>query len=225
MQTWSGPNTSAVSTPARKHITIILSVFSLVGLVIGFAVGGLTHPKASPTGTTNPTQKPTIPVQVTTTPTPTATQPPDIILGPPSFTNYSITESVTSSSPYTVKIQAMDKKKQAVHTADITCKLWLVADIPARLVLDPKTLTNTDNIKNPITGTLEGHPQIQVTEIVDGLTFDPTTPQTAPCDANGQYTWKYSLASTVLPGKYELVILADWKGKHFNWSWADITVK
>lgn len=223
MQTWSGQNTGGVSAPTRKLVTTILVAFSLAGLVIGFAVGGLTHPQSTPTGNTGPVQKPTVTAQTTATVPPTATLPPDVVLGLPMFTSYSTTESATGNTHYTVKIQANDKKKKPVHSGDITCKLWLVQQIPDNQILniDPKVLKNVTNLVAPIQGTLNGQPVVEV----PGLLFDKPGAQTTTCDDNGQTTWKYTIVPTLPPGIYDLVILTDWKGRHYNWSWVNITIK
>jgi hypothetical protein len=224
MQTWSGQNASSIVSPSRKLIITILSVFSLAGLVIGFTIGGLTHPKSNPTGNTGPVQKPTIAAHTTATATPTATLPPTVLLGFPEFSSTpTTTESATDGTQYTVSMQAVDKQKKSVHSSDVTCKLWLVANIPDHQNLDiaQTTLKAVDNLKAAITGTVNKIPSPELPY----LNFDATTDQTVHCNANGQATWKYTIATAALPGNYDLVILADWKGAHWNWSWVNITIK
>lgn len=224
MQTWSGQNAGEAVSPTRKFITTVLTIFSLAGLVIGFAVGGLTHAPSNTANTTGPTKKPTIIAQTTVTATPTATPEPDVILGLPQFNPYPTSpESATGGTQYTVTMQAVDKKKKPVHSNDVTCKLWLVQQIPANqlLVIDSKILKNVSSLTTTIPGTLNGQPEPELTY----LTFTDPASQTTKCGSNGQATWKYTIAPTAVPGSYELVILADWKGVHYNYSWADITIK
>lgn len=228
MQTWSGQNAAGASSPTRKFITTVLIVFSLAGLVIGFTVGGLTHPKTTTTGSVNPITKPTVAVQVTATATATPTQPPNIVLGPPTFNPAPTSpESAASGTTYTVGLQAVDKQNKPIHSSDITCKLWLIQQIPGnqKLIISADALKNVDNLTNPIPATLSTSKQ-PVTEVMGALTLDATTPhQTMNCTADGQATWKYTIAPTVPPGTYDLVILTDWKGVHYNWRWFDIKIQ
>ena len=223
MQLWSGQNAAGATTPTRKFITTVIGVFSLAGLVIGFAVGGLTHPQANQPANTNPTNKPTIVAQSTPTTAPTSTPPPDIALGVPQLTTYSITETATGNTQYTATMQAVDKKGKSVHSADITCKLWLIPQITGdqKLNIDPKILKNISGLNAAIPATLNGQP---VAELPYLIFADPAT-QATKCNANGQATWKYNIAPGAVPGKYELVTLADWKGVHYNWGWNDIVIK
>lgn len=227
MQAWSGQPPSGALSPARKIITTAIIVCSLVGLVAGFAVGGLTSTKArQPTGNTGPLKKQTRVVQTTVTTTPTPTPPPDIVLGFPQFKPYPTpTESATGGTVYTVGMQAVDKLNKPVNSADVTCKLWLIQQLQPtqKLDIDTNTLKAVTNLKNPIQGTVTGTPQ--PVPDVNGLTFVSTTPQTANCGADGQIKWQYSIAPTVTPGPYDLVILADWEGKHYNWYWTNITIQ
>lgn len=227
MQTWSGQNAGGAFTQKRRLITTIVLSFSLVGLIAGFAIGGVTAPKSPTTAAITPVAKPTKVVQPTATPTPSPTSAPDITLGFPKFTEQPASpESATGATTYTVTMQAVDKQNKPVHSTDVVCKLWLVQQIPAHhtLDIDTKTLKNVNNISNPITGSVDKQPAPEVAGALSMV--DPTgTPQTTHCDANGQATWKYTIAATVQPGKYDLVILADWKGIHFNWSWVNITIK
>ncbi len=227
MQAWSGRPPAGTLSPTRKLLTTILVAFSLTGLIAGFALGGLTASRSrSTTSDTGPVKKQTPVVQKTVTATPTPTPPPVVLLGFPQFKPYPApTESATSTTPYTVGMQAVDKQNKPVHSGDVTCRLWLIQQLQPgkKLSIDSATLKSIDNLKSPIQGTVSGTPQT-VPE-VNGLTFDPTTPQTTLCDANGQVTWKYSISATVPPGPYALVILADWQGKHYNWYWTNITIQ
>ena len=37
--------------------------------------------------------------------------------------------------------------------------------------------------------------------------------------------WNYTVAQSVDPGTYYLMVLTDWDGVHFNWSWVNMTIK
>lgn len=223
MQTWSGQNTGGASSPTRKLVATVLIVFSLAGLVIGFAVGGLTRPQPTTSNITNPPPKQTVAVQATSTPTPTPTTPPAVVLGLPQFVQFpTTTESISGGTTYTVNMQAVDKQKKPVNSADVVCKLWLVQQIPANKKLDiDKDTLKVDNVGNPIQGMVNKQP---VPEMVNYLSFDSTTPQLTHCDEDGKASWKYQISPAAQPGDYSLVILADWKGVHYNWSWANITI-
>lgn len=222
MQTWSGQNVGGLLSPSRKFLTITLSAFSLAGLIIGFAVGGLAHPKAASTNTTGSVKQPTVIVHATATPPPTATTAPVVVLGFPQFNPFPTSpESAAGGTQYTVSMQAVDKQnKPVVHASDITCKLWLVQQIPAKQILniDKNTLKAVNNLDQPIQGSINNQPAPELPYLV----FDANTKQTTQCNANGQATWKYTISPTAPPGNYELVILADWKGVHYNWYWVDI---
>lgn len=227
MQAWSGHPSAGTLSPARKLLMTTLVAFSLAGLIAGFALGGLTAPRSrATTGSTGPVKKQIPVAQNTTTATPSPTPPPVILLGFPQFKPYPApTESAAGGTLYTVGMQAVDKQGNPVNSADVTCKLWLIQQLQPnqKLTIDSATLKAVAGLQNPIQGTISGTPQ-PVPEI-PGLTFDATTPQTARCDTNGQITWKYSIAGTVPPGPYALVILADWQGRHYNWYWTNITIQ
>jgi flagellar basal body-associated protein FliL len=229
MQTWSGQNPGGTLSSTRKLLTIVIVAFSLAGLIAGFAIGGLTGSKPTTTtaGTPGPRPKQTVAVQNTVTVTPKPTVQPIVKLDPPKTLNISATaQKADGTTSYTLTIQVIDKQnKQPVHAPGITCKAWLVQRIPAgqKMDIDTNTLKAVTSLTTtPIQGTLNpgGQP---VTEI-SGLTFVSPTTQTAPSNADGQVTWKYTIAPTVAPGDYDLVILTDWQGVRFNWSWDDITI-
>lgn len=214
-------------SPKQKIPATILLVFSLAGLVAGFAFGGFTGHKAPPT-TSNigPKKTPTTIVRSTVTVTPDPT-PENITPGYPQFSPFPApTESATSGTEYTVGMQVFDKQAtpQPIHSPDVTCRVWLVKQIPSgqKLSIDDKTLATVSNLTAPIQGTINGQPD---PEIAGGLVFDSTTPQTALCNASGQMTWKYKIAPTVTAGTYDMVLLADWEGKHYNWYWTEITIQ
>ncbi len=223
MQTWSGPNTGGTNASVRKLTLYTLLGFSLAGLIAGFVFGGFVHSTPTQVNTPGPIAKttPTAPItsHIVLTPTPEVILP----LGLPLFQTYpKSTESLADRATYSVGIQVINHNQQPVHASDITCKAWLVQQIPQdkSLHIDPNTLKDVNNLTNPIAGTIDNTPAPEV----GGLVFDPTTPQTGLCDANGQMTWKYTLAPTLAPATYDLVVLTDWKGKHYNWSWVNIKI-
>jgi len=226
MQTWSEQHPRGPVSAARKFPTTILLFFSLAGLIAGFAFGGLNGSKAHPTtGNTGPVKKPSPVVQTTVTVTPTVQ--PIVKLNPPDTLNLSTaTQKADGSTNYSITIQTIDTNKNAIHAANITCKLWLVQQIPDGKILniDSTLLKSVNNLISPIPGTVVGTNQ-PVSEIPSSLNFTTATPQTALCNANGQMTWNYTIAATVPPGKYDLVYLTDWQGVHFNWSWDSITIQ
>lgn len=222
MQTWSSQNMGGISSPVRKLASYSLLFFALAGLIAGFAFGGFSN-RSHTTGNTGPARKQTPVVHITNTVTPTPTQPPDVELGIPSTVNLSASIlKADGATTYTLHIQAIDKHKQAVHSPDITCKVWLMQQVPDKqtLSIDKNTLKAVNNLANPITGTINNTPAPEV----GGLNFDTTTPQTHLCDAKGQMTWKFTVTPGVPPGDYDLVILTDWKGIHYNWSWDHVTI-
>lgn len=207
-----------VNGPSRSIAVLAVIFFALSGLISGFAVGGFLHSRAgqsstSGAGTTSEGQ--------TTKPSSTHTSHPTPLGFP--LMNVSNTLERANSTTYTVTTQAVNKQNQPVHASDITCKLWLVKRIPSNTILDipVSILQDVNAIQNPITGTVNG----RSFEEVNALTFDSSTPQTHFCSANGQFTWKYQLSSSVEPGDYDLVVLTDWNGVRYDWSWRDIDIK
>jgi len=216
------------ASPKQKIPATILLVFSLAGLIAGFAFGGFTGHKAPPTTNTKPTKTPTTIARATVTVTPDPT-PENITPGYPQFNPFPTpTESATGGTEYTVGMQVADKQAtpQPIHSPNVTCRVWLVKQIPSdqKLSIDDKTLVTVSNLTAPIQGTLTPSNQPDP-EIAGGLVFDQTTPQTALCNASGQMTWKYQIAPTVAAGTYDMVLLADWEGKHYNWYWTPVTIQ
>lgn len=218
MQAWSGQNIGGVSSPTRKLLTIILSAFSLAGLVIGFAVGGFTHPRSATPNPVNPIKQVTVVVHATATTTPTATTG-DLPLDPPTITTYTFSEKADGTTSYTLSAQPLYKDPQRpIDTASITCRLWLTKDLDkTNAALKAKNYAVLKKI-NDLDQPLEE-------EVANGLTFTAPSLQVQPCVANGPTTWTYTLSQTVKPGSYYIYILADWKGIHFNWNARLIQVK
>jgi serine/threonine protein kinase len=218
----SGPVLVQARVPNMRLLLIVVLPIAILFVALGssgliyLAVGNKhSTPRDSTLGT----------VHVAASVTPTSTLQPMVPLGFPQFTPIPTTlESATGGIGYSVAMQVVDKSSgKPVHASDITCKAWLVQQIPAGqfLSLDENTLKNVNNLTSPITGTINNKPAPEVA----GLTFDLATPQTGFCNTNGQRTWKYTLVSTVPLGNYDLVILADWRGAHWNWSYTNITIQ
>lgn len=207
-----------VNGPSRSIAVLAVILFALSGLISGFAVGGFLHSRSGQSGTSGAG---TTSEGQTTKPSSTHTSHP-IPLGFPQI-NVSNADEKANGTTYILTTQAIDKQNQPVHASDITCKLWLVQRIPDHKILDipVSTLKDANAIQNPITGFVNG----RTFEEVNGLNFDSSTPQTHLCNANGQFTWKYQVSSSVEAGDYDLVVLTDWNGVHYDWSWININIK
>jgi hypothetical protein len=217
MQTLSGQNPRRAVSATRKFTTTIVLVFSLAGLIAGFAFGGLTGTKVHPTpANTGPVKKQTPIVQATVTPTPTAT-PVDIQLGVPTIIKSSFSETADGATNYTLSAQPIDKTNQSITAADVTCRLWLTTDTSAT---NTALSANGYAFLKNINGFNQPFPQ----EAANSMNFTTPSTQLQPCAVSGPTTWTYTLASTVQPGTYYLYVLADWKGKHYNWNSIQIKV-
>ncbi len=222
MQTLYRKNPTKLSPQTRKIATGAILLFALSGLISGFAVGAFVHLKPA-TGTTHNTGSGTKPIaQNTRTPVITSTLTP-VKLGWPVFQQpFTFRQIANGTTFYTVTIQVVDRSIDAshgnpVHATGITCKIWLTKDANVSGNIQTGNdgrLKSVDTINQPFPG-----------EIVGALNFDPSTQQVRLSDANGQATWKYTISTSVDPGSYQLVVLADWNGIHYNWSWANIEIK
>jgi len=215
--------------PQTQAIVITaITLFAISGLLVGFAVGAFVRPqnqtptakRSGPSVTTKPTAKPTL------SPTP---QP--IVLGCPKIVQFSPTEVINNNLPYTLTVQARDESggtcqttNKPVYQAGITCKLWLIQRIPDgqffQFSNNNDQLKHIDMLSSPLAGTVQNNPFPEV----PGLVFDPTTAQTQACNGQGQGNWKYTISPTTPAGAYSLLVLTDWKGIHFNWSWGNIDI-
>lgn len=222
MQTLYRKNPTKLSPQTRKIATGAILLFALSGLISGFAVGAFVHLRPT-TGTTHTTGSGSTPViQITKTPVLTTTPTP-VKLGWPTFEQpFPYLQIANGTTSYTVTIQAVDQSKDSghgypVHVAGITCKIWLTKDGNVNGNLranNSERLISVNTINQPFPG-----------EITGALNFDPSTQQVQLSDANGQATWKYTIPTSVDPGDYYLVVLVDWQGKHYNWSWVNIVIK
>ncbi len=226
MQAWSGqpPTGTGMGTlsPARKFLTTVLIVCSLIGLIAGFAIGGLTG-RANTTAQT-PIVKPTHTVVSTSqnTPSPTATVALNQTIGDPEILSVAYTEKADGATSYILSAKITDNNKQQPHNitaTDVLCKLWLTQDATATTATlkanNYALLSHINQLQQPIAG-----------EVVNGLTFATSTAsQIQTCGTNGaSTTWTYTLSPTVKAGQYYLFVVADWEGKHFNWYDVNITV-
>ncbi len=88
--------------------------------------------------------------------------------------------------------------------------------------ISTQVLKDVSNLQNPIVGTVKNQPYVEV----PGLTFtDANSPQTHLCTSKGRGTWTYQVTPSVPAGVYDLVVLNDWSGVHYNWSWVQISIK
>jgi hypothetical protein len=217
MQTLSSQHPNPINQQTRKIAIFAILLFALSGLISGFAVGAFTHSKPRISGTTTPASSGTTPVtQITRTINPTM-HPEQ--LGDPVVTHMDYREIADGSTPYTFTSHAVDQSidrhhGKQIYASGITCKLWLQR-IPAGNFVDlPGERLRKLEIQEPLTGD----------EIHDALIFSPGVSQIQSTDANGQVTWQYNVSTSVNPGDYYLVVLMDWQGQYFDWSWRYVTI-
>ena len=214
MHTITGQRTTNNEGTQYRMIAIIaILLFALAGLISGFAVGAFVRPN-QPHQATNPNQPINPPIQGKTgTPTPTPTAILPQLLGVPIIKTSQYSETADGTTSYTFTAQAVDKQQQPIHYAGITCKMWLTHDEKVNNNMPANRLTAIDTLAQPF-------PK----EVVNALIFNSATPSVQQCAA-GQGNWNYNLASSLKSGTYYLVVLTDWSGVHYNWSWSQIIVK
>ncbi len=214
------------NSQVQTIIITAITLFALSGLMVGFAVGVFARPKQS--ASPNVTQHNTIPV-IGHTPTSTPTPGSQVVpLGCPSIDKASSlyqnnTQAADGATVYTLSIQARDKSSgkgcddnnKPVTADGITCRLWLMKQSEDPLKLPDDHLHDINTLNNPLPDNKE---------ITGALAFDPTTPETQPCN-KGVGTWKYRIAPSTEKGTYRLMVLTDWNGTYYNWSWGQIEVK
>jgi hypothetical protein len=222
MQTLSSQPPNHISQQTRKIAVFAILLFALAGLISGFAVGAFVHSKAK-TGTgagtapnTGSVTTPNTKVTHTTVSTTTAEH---VNLDLPVINqgDYSYFQIANGSTNYTFSSQIINKDKNPTQAPDVTCKLWLTkeGDVNSILRADQYSLLRTiDNIQQPF-------PK----EVVGAFNYIAPSQQTQPCAPTGKTSWSYTISQSVDPGTYNLVVLADWKGKSFNWSWVSIEIK
>ena len=233
MQTLSSRRSNSLSPQSRRVATFAVLLFALAGLISGFAVGGFVRPKIGGIGSTGNNNINNPIVQQTKTATPTS--------GPqPVQFNYPIIDHVESpdvptGTTYTLTAHldhVVGRDGQPVHASNLTCKLWLISQVPGdqKVSIPSGILTNVSGINNTFTSQATGRdgnplPDVSYPEIQPGLVFNSSTPQTHSCRTDGEVTWRYQISPQTAPGKYTLVVLYDWSGKHYNWSWVNITIR
>ena len=233
MQTLSSRRSNSLSPQSRRIAVLAILLFALSGLISGFAVGAFVRPKIGGTGSTGGNNNTNI-VQQTKTATPVATPRPQLIHFD-SVDGYTFSE-VANGTTYTLTAhlkQVLGADGQPVRATNLTCKLWLIHRVPGdQGVYVPSDIArNVAAINEPFTidgatlETLTPISGITYQEILDSLNFDGGTLQTHACSTQGEVTWRYQVSPSVTPGKYTLVGLYDWSGKHWTWFWVDIVVR
>jgi hypothetical protein len=213
MQSISGQGPINNLNPQSRTIAVIaIILFALAGLISGFAVGAFIRPGQQQQAN-NQNQTITPPTQgQSNTPTVSHPQRP-LPMGFPVIDDFKYSEIANGSTTYSVLAHAVDKKNQPLHKQGITCKLWLTQDGNVSANMPTSRLKAIDSLNQPFPEEMQG-----------ALNFDTATSQTQACN-NGQGKWNYTLSPSVEDGKYYLVILMDWSGVHYNWSWVQITIK
>jgi hypothetical protein len=220
MQMLSGRGPGGLNAQSRRIAILAILLFGLSGLISGFAVGAFIHPKAAPTtGTTGPGGA-TSPASQTTKSSTKSTSSENVKVGWPILGSgdYTYRETADGTTAYSLSALIV---KEGTHTpiqaTDVTCKLWLTNDGHINDLLSANGYAiprDSAHLSQPFAD-----------EVPNSLTFAAPSKQTQNCAAGIKTKWTYTLSSTVQPGQYFLVVLADWKGQHYNWSWVDITIK
>ena len=220
MQTLSSQHPNNLNPQTRKIALIAILLFALSGLISGFAVGAFGHSKAK-TGpeTAHNTGSGTTPtVRVTHPPVPTTTtEHINLALPVISQGDYSYFQIANGSNNYTFSALIINKNNNPIQASDVTCKLWLTknGDVNSILRADNYAIPRTiDNIQQPF-------PK----EVVGAFNYIAPSQQIQSCAPTGKTSWNYTISQSVDSGTYNLVVLADWKGKSFNWSWVSIVIK
>lgn len=233
MQTLSGRRSNGLSPQSRRIAIFAIILFALSGLISGFAVGAFVRPKIGGTGNNHGGSSITPIVQQTKTATPIS-EPQPVQLPIPTIDHVD-SPNMANGTTYTLTAR-LDKvvggDGQPVHADNLTCKLWLISLVPTnqKVYIPSDILSNVATISTPFSSQAKDQnrnilPNVTYPEIQSGLTFDDSTAQTHSCRTDGEVTWRYRISPQTPPGKYTLVVLYDWSGKHYNWSWVDITIK
>ncbi len=120
------------------------------------------------------------------------------------------TETANGSTSYSFTGLVVNKQNTPVRAAGITCKIWLTKDGNVNSVITDDRLQSASTLDLPFPKEAQGT-----------LIFAASTPQTQMCH-NGQAKWSYQIAPTTETGQYYIVLLTDWNGIHYNWSWVKI---
>ena len=220
MQTLSSQHPNNLNPQTRKIAVVAILLFALSGLISGFAVGAFGHSKAKTgTGTTHNTGSGITPItQVTHTAVSTTTTE-HVNLAEPVIKqgDYSTFQIANGSTNYALSAQIINKNQTLIQVSDVTCKLWLTKEE------DVNSILRADNYAIP--RTIDTIHQPFPKEVVGTFNYIPPSQQIQPCAPTGKTTWSYTISQSVDPGTYSLVVLADWKGKSFNWRWVSIVIK
>ena len=221
MQTLSSQHPNNVNQQTRKIAVVAILLFAISGLISGFAVGAFVHPKpqtgaGTGTGTTGSKTTPIAHATRTTVPTTTVEH---INLDLPGISqgDYSYFQIANGSTNYTFSTLIINKNKTPTQASDVTCKLWLTKERDVNSILRADNyalLRSIDTIQQPF-------PK----EVVGVFNYIAPSQQIQSCAPTGKTAWSYTISQSVAPGTYNLVVLADWKGKSFNWSWVQIVIK
>lgn len=219
MQTLSGQGSpNSLNAQSRSIAVIALILFAVAGLLSGLAISAFIRP-AQQQLASNTSNTLTLPKQ-SQVHTPTAiiyTHP--IPIGYPVIDHVSYSGVADGRTVYTVSAHAVDQSIDAahgkpLHASGITCKLWLTKDGNVNANTPLSRLKAIDTLAQPF-------PK----EVQEGLNFDAATPQTQLCNSNGQGKWNYTFSSSLKHSTYYLVVLMDWAGMHFNWSWVQVDLQ
>ncbi len=221
MQTVSSHYPKNINQQTRKVAVLAILLFALSGLISGFAVGAFVHSRDRTgvgIGTSTSGSKTTPIAHATQTTVPiTTVEHVNLDLPVISQGDYSYFQIADGSTNYTFSTLIINKNQTPIQASDVTCKLWLTkeGDVNSILRADNYALLRSiDTVQQPF-------PK----EVVGVINYIAPSQQTQPCATNGKTSWKYTISQTFDPGIYNLVVLADWKGKSFNWSWVNIVIK
>ena len=225
MQTVSSRRSNSLSPQSRRVAVFAVLLFALAGLISGFAVGGFVRPKIGGTSNNQGGNNINPIVQQTKTATPNS-GPQPVHFDFPTI-DHSESPDVPNGTTYTLTARlstVIGRDGQPVHANNLTCKLWLISHVPGsqQISIPPDILKNVANISDTFTSQAAG---VSYPEIQSALIFDSSTPQTHSCSTDGEVTWRYQISPQADPGKYTVVVLYDWSGKHYNWSWKDLTIR
>ncbi len=218
MQTLSSQPPNHISQQTRKIAVFAILLFALSGLISGFAVGAFMHPKTGTRPATTNTRPGNTPVTQSTK-GPVSTAPENVSLAYPVINqgDYSYFQVANGSTSYTFSAWILNRSQDPIQVPDVTCKLWLTKDS------DVNSILQADNYAIP--RAFDTIQQSFPGEVVGALIFASSTQQTQPCTPKGKTTWSYTVSPSLDPGIYYAVVLADWKGKSFDWSWRAIRIK
>lgn len=219
MQTLSSQHPNNINQQTRKIAVVAILLFAFSGLISGFAVGAFVHPKAKPGAGTGPTGSGTTPITKATHPPVSTVTTEHVNLDLPVINqgDYTYFQIANGSTNYTFSALIRNKNQNPIQASDVTCKLWLTkeGDVNAILRADNYAIPRTfDTIQQPF-------PK----EVMGAFNYIAPSQQSQSCAPTGKTSWSYTISQSVDPGTYNLVVLADWKGKSFNWSWVQIVIK